>query len=120
MNTKQKLLDILKEQLQDVSEGALAKLMLDLYEQKVREVEKLRQESAFERDQLSKDHEFIKSEVKRMRTEPLYCTAGEYDFILSTGKLVRVFVQGYKMQLMEELSVADMWAEARPVLGKDK
>ena len=114
-NTKQKLLDILSDRLEDVSEAGLSDMLLDLYNQKVAEVERLREANAEELVGYQRDRELIREEMRKMRSDPLYCAAGEYQFQLGSGKLIRIFVQGSMMRVMEELPGADMWAVAQQV-----
>lgn len=109
MSTKQKILVILDDVLDDVSEQRLLDILLDAYQARQAEIKKLKSEIAYERENLHRLQESTTDEYRRMRSDPLYGAFGEYFFELP-GKQRQFFcvrVQGKRFEMFERKGNVD-------------
>ena len=98
---KQKLIAALDIALEDVGEDRLLDILLDAYASKKREIEKLKNENAGERQYLRKQHDDLVREQHRLRSDPTYGARGEYFFAREGGYKFRVSVTAGGVDLFE-------------------
>lgn len=98
MSTKEKILEALGDlEISDISETRLIDLLLDAYQEKVRQVTALESENVSERQSLQDEYKRLEEEHRRIRQDPLYCMHGDYYFINKELK-IQVSVQGFTIE----------------------
>jgi hypothetical protein len=108
---KDKILAALDCALDDIAEDRLLDILLDAYAAKKAEIERLHGENAREREQLHQELEAAHLDRHRMRSDPLYCAAGAYYFLLGGTDYYAVHIQGTQITLLRRLANHDQLAQ---------
>ena len=110
MSVKQKILDGLGCALDHISEERLIDILLDAYKAKQKRIEALEGENAHEREMLHAEHESLRREQHKMRSDPLYCASGRYYFGVNKMRFV-VDVQCGQISMFQRESRVDVRAQ---------
>lgn len=112
MSTKTKIIDALGCALDDVPEDLLLDILLDAYAAKKNEIGRLNREVDMAHAETHREHERMKEERHRMRSDPTYCLDGAVVYFLASGRPFSVVVQNRHVNLHERMGEIDVAAQS--------